>query len=233
MGDGPPAAPARRERRDAGAPGIASAPAYEDAADVVVDTEGRTVDEVAARVLEELAVVERDRRDSRRPYDVVVGPGALAVIDDVLGDRRQVVVVTQQGILDALGEQLPWPHVVIGDGEDAKSLDTVELLCREFAQRGLLRGDAVVALGGGVVGDTAGFAAAVYHRGIAVVQAPTTLLAQVDAAIGGKTAVNLPEGKNLVGAFHQPIAVLADVEPLARCRTRIPRRARRGRQNAR
>ena len=73
-----------------------------------------------------------------------------------------------------------------------------------------MRGDAVVALGGGVVGDTAGFAAAVYHRGVAVVQAPTTLLAQVDAAIGGKTAVNLPEGKNLVGAFHQPIGVLAD-----------------------
>ena len=86
---------------------------------------------------------------------------------------------------------------------------------RRLAQWGLLRGDAIVALGGGVVGDTAGFVASVYHRGIDVVQAPTTLLAQVDAAIGGKTAVNLPEGKNLVGAFHQPIAVLADVSTLA------------------
>jgi 5-deoxy-5-amino-3-dehydroquinate synthase len=148
-------------------------------------------------------------------YDVVIGPGALGEIAGTLSARRQVVVVSQQGILDALGEQLPWPHVVIGDGEDAKSLDTVELLCREFAQRGLLRGDAVVALGGGVVGDTAGFAAAVYCRGVAVVQAPTTLLSQVDAAIGGKTAVNIPEGKNLVGAFHQPIAVAADVTTLA------------------
>jgi 3-dehydroquinate synthetase len=74
----------------------------------------------------------------------------------------------------------------------------------------LLRGDAVVALGGGVVGDTAGFAASVYYRGVDVVQVPTTLLAMVDAAIGGKTGVNLPEGKNLVGAFHQPLAVLAD-----------------------
>jgi 3-dehydroquinate synthetase len=73
----------------------------------------------------------------------------------------------------------------------------------------------VVALGGGVVGDTAGFTAAVYHRGVAVVQAPTTLLAMVDAAIGGKTAVNLPEGKNLLGAFHQPLAVVANVTTLA------------------
>src|SRR5262249_19181716 len=106
-------------------------------------------------------------------------------------------------------------EVVIGDGEDAKSLATVESLCRAFASGGLLRGDAVVALGGGVVGDTAGFAAAVYHPGVAIVQVPTTLLAQVDAAIGGKTAVNLPEGKNLVGAFHQPLGVVADTATLA------------------
>src|SRR4029079_9944396 len=98
--------------------------------------------------------------------------------------------------------------------EDAKSLTTVDDLCSRFASWGLLRGDAVLALGGGVVGGTAGVDASVYKRGIAVVQAPTTLLAQVDAAIGGKTAVNLPEGKNLVGGFHQPIAVAADVTTL-------------------
>ncbi len=92
----------------------------------------------------------------------------------------------------------------MGDGEDHKTLATVDDLCRGFAQWGLLRGDAVVAVGGGVVGDTAGFAAAVYYRGVDVVQVPTTLLAMVDSAIGGKTGVNLPEGKNLVGAFHQP-----------------------------
>ena len=113
----------------------------------------------------------------------------------------------------------------MGDGEGAKSLSTVEALCSQLAVWGLLRGDAIVALGGGVVGDTAGLAAAVYHRGVAVVQAPTTLLGMVDAAIGGKTAVNLPEGKNLVGAFHQPIAVLADVATLA---TLPPREYRSG-----
>ncbi|MGH9094752.1 MAG: 3-dehydroquinate synthase, partial [Acidimicrobiales bacterium] len=87
-------------------------------------------------------------------------------------------------------------------------------LCRHFARWGLTRGDVVVAVGGGVVTDTAGFAAAVYHRGVPVVHVPTTLLGQVDAAIGGKTGVNVPEGKNLVGAFWQPAAVLCDTDTL-------------------
>src|SRR5215510_9803569 len=158
------------------------------------------------------------------PYDVLVGPGVLAEAASLLAGRRKVAVVSQAGVADwhapALTTALHGAGVdvdvfLVGDGEDAKSLATVDDLCRQLAAWGLLRGDAIVALGGGVVGDTAGFAAAVYHRGVAVVQAPTTLLAQVDAAIGGKTAVNLPEGKNLVGAFHQPIGVLADTTTLA------------------
>jgi 3-dehydroquinate synthase len=156
------------------------------------------------------------------PYDVVVGSGALRELDALVADRRRIAIVSQASVVDALRARLPWASgtdagsdlVLMGEGEQAKTLGTIEYLCRSFASAGLLRGDAVVALGGGVVGDTAGFAAAVYHRGIAVVQAPTTLLAQVDAAIGGKTAVNLPEGKNLVGAFHQPVGVLADVDTL-------------------
>ena len=158
------------------------------------------------------------------PYDVIVGDGALAEVAGAVGHRRKVAVVSQPGVADwhapgltaalhAAGAETD--VFLIGDGEDAKTLATVDDLCSRLAQWGLLRGDALVALGGGVVGDTAGFVASVYHRGIDVVQAPTTLLAQVDAAIGGKTAVNLPEGKNLVGAFHQPIAVLADVSTLA------------------
>jgi 3-dehydroquinate synthase len=157
------------------------------------------------------------------PYDVIVGAGVLADAGALLAERRRVAVVSQPGVADfhapAVLTALQQAGVitdlfVIGDGEEAKSLGTVDDLCSSFASWGLLRDDAVVALGGGVVGDTAGFAASVYHRGIAVVQAPTTLLAQVDAAIGGKTAVNLPEGKNLVGAFHQPLAVYADVTTL-------------------
>jgi 5-deoxy-5-amino-3-dehydroquinate synthase len=102
----------------------------------------------------------------------------------------------------------------IGDGEMAKSLSTVEELCSAFAGWGLTRADVVVGVGGGVVTDVAGFAAASYHRGLPVVHVATTLLAQIDAAIGGKTGVNLPEGKNLVGAFWQPAAVLCDTTVL-------------------
>ena len=90
---------------------------------------------------------------------------------------------------------------LLGEGEAAKTLGTVEDLCRQWASWGLTRADVVVAVGGGVVTDVAGFAAAVYHRGLRVVHVPTTLLGQIDAAIGGKTGVNLPEGKNLVGAL--------------------------------
>jgi 5-deoxy-5-amino-3-dehydroquinate synthase len=102
----------------------------------------------------------------------------------------------------------------IGDGETAKSLSTVEELCSAFAGWGLTRADVVVGVGGGVVTDVAGFAAATYHRGLPVVHVATTLLAQIDAAIGGKTGVNIPEGKNLVGAFWQPAAVLCDTTVL-------------------
>jgi 3-dehydroquinate synthase len=168
------------------------------------------------------------------PYDVVVGADALAEAGTLLAGRRRVAVVSQPGVADfhapALTAALQRADVVadlflIGEGEEAKSLATVDALCSRLAAWGLLRDDAIVALGGGVVGDTAGFAAAIYHRGVAVVQAPTTLLAQVDAAIGGKTAVNLPEGKNLVGAFHQPLAVYADVGTLS---TLPPREYRAG-----
>jgi 3-dehydroquinate synthase len=103
----------------------------------------------------------------------------------------------------------------VPDGEESKNLDVLASLYHRFAAIPLRRDDLVVALGGGVVGDLAGFAAATWNRGVALIQVPTTLLAQVDAAIGGKTAVNLPEGKNLVGAFHQPIGVVADTKTLA------------------
>ena len=104
---------------------------------------------------------------------------------------------------------------MIPEGEAAKTLATVEELARRFTRAGLSRADLVVALGGGIVTDVAGFAAASYHRGTAYVNVATSLLAQVDAAIGGKTGVNLPEGKNLVGAFWQPTAVLCDTETLS------------------
>jgi 5-deoxy-5-amino-3-dehydroquinate synthase len=153
------------------------------------------------------------------PYDVVIGRGALGELGRLLADRRRVAVVSQTAIAehhaDAARADLPNAEVfLVNDGEPAKTLATVERLGRKLASWGLLRDDVIVALGGGIVVDVVGFTAAVYHRGVAVVQVPTTLLAQIDAAIGGKTGVNLPEGKNLIGAFHQPAAVVADVETL-------------------
>ena len=105
--------------------------------------------------------------------------------------------------------------VVVPDGEGSKSLKRADELCESFAREGLDRGALVVALGGGVVGDLAGFVASIFLRGVAYVQVPTTLLAQVDSSVGGKTGVNLPAGKNLVGCFWQPRLVWADVTSLA------------------
>ena len=153
-----------------------------------------------------------------RGYDVVIA-GDYGKLRDFVRGRRRVAVVTQGAVergcgdlvsaaLDAAGS--PYRVFEMGDGEDAKTLATIEALTRDFTRWGLLRGDLVLAVGGGVVGDTAGFAAAVHLRGVDLVQVPTTLLAMVDSAIGGKTGVNLPEGKNLVGAFHQPRAVFVN-----------------------
>jgi 5-deoxy-5-amino-3-dehydroquinate synthase len=169
-----------------------------------------------------------------RRYEVVVGSGArhrLAAVIGGLGGVKQAAVVTQQAVIDAgwlerLDVGVDSARHVLGQGEEAKTLAAVGALCSEFARRRLSRDDIVVAVGGGVVTDVAGFAAAAYHRGTRYVNVPTTLLGQVDAAIGGKTGVNLPEGKNLVGAFWQPAAVLCDTETLD---TLPPLEARSGR----
>jgi 5-deoxy-5-amino-3-dehydroquinate synthase len=156
-----------------------------------------------------------------RSYDVLIGAGARHELGSVLpAGVRRAAVVTQPGVGIDADTGVEQATFVIGGGEETKALATIEQLCRQWSQWGLTRNDVVVAVGGGVVTDTAGFAAAVYHRGVRVVHVATTLLAQVDAAIGGKTGVNLPEGKNLVGAFWQPTAVLCDTEVLST----LPRR---------
>jgi len=151
-----------------------------------------------------------------RSYDVVVGNGAISELDSMLpATARRVAVVTQAGIpLEVSLADRQVETYVIGDGEAAKSLATIETLVRDFARQGLTRRDVVVGVGGGMVTDVAGFAAATWHRGTPVVHVSTTLLGMVDAAIGGKTGVNLPEGKNLVGAFWQPSGVICDLDAL-------------------
>jgi 5-deoxy-5-amino-3-dehydroquinate synthase len=149
-------------------------------------------------------------------YPVLVGHGARHELAALLPVRaKRVAIVTQAGIDLTVDPGREHRVFHIADGEPAKALSTVEELTRAWAAWGLTRADVVVAVGGGVVTDTAGFAAASYHRGTAVVHVPTTLLGMVDAAIGGKTGVNLPEGKNLVGAFWQPVGVVCDLDALA------------------
>ncbi|MGI9023734.1 MAG: shikimate kinase [Acidimicrobiales bacterium] len=202
---------------------------YAEVADHIVDIDDLGPDEVARRVDQAVHGTEAGVAEGApdggllrltvglgdRSYPVLVGPGARHRLLDVVPEgARRAAIVTQPGVDVPVDAGIDQRTFLIGSGEEAKCLETVEDLCRGFAAFGLTRADVVVAVGGGLVTDTAGLAAALYHRGVAVVHVATSLLAQVDAAIGGKTGVNLPEGKNLVGAFWQPAAVLCDTELL-------------------
>lgn len=162
-------------------------------------------------------------RGAEQDYPVVVAPGALtgALPEFVArGGFSRVAIITNTRLAPlygvALVERLPGACLItVPDGEQYKTLDTVARLYRELLAAGVDRSGLVIALGGGVIGDLAGFAAATYMRGIALVQAPTSLLAMVDASIGGKVGVDLPQGKNLAGAFKDPLAVFADTDALA------------------
>ena len=146
-----------------------------------------------------------------RSYDVLVGDGVRSELSRFIPERaKRVAIVTQEGLDIDVDPGREHKVFTMGDGEQSKSMATVESLCRQFAQWGLTRADCVVAVGGGIVTDTAGYAAASYHRGVPVVHVSTTLVGQVDAAIGGKTGVNIPEGKNLIGAYWQPSGVVCD-----------------------
>lgn len=138
----------------------------------------------------------------------------------VVSDENVAALYAEQVKQSFLKAGVPMSSAVIPAGEAEKTLARVEYLYHEMIRAGLDRKSLVVGLGGGVTGDIAGFAAATYMRGIAVLQVPTTIVAQVDSSSGGKTGVDLPEGKNLVGAFHQPVAVVADPETLST----LPRR---------
>lgn len=153
-----------------------------------------------------------------RSYPVVVGAGARSELSGLLpSGTRRVAVITQPNVARHIELDLGFPSAVfhVGDGEAHKNLGTVERICSEMSVAGFGRADCVLGVGGGMVTDVAGFVASLYHRGMPVVHVATTLLAQIDAAIGGKTGVNLPEGKNLVGTYWQPSAVVCDTDVLA------------------
>ena len=162
-----------------------------------------------------------------RGYDVVIGHGLIAQAGAHLRrfvKRDRVAVVSDQTVWAAHGGSLVSAlqssgivacPIIMPPGEQTKSFEGLADLSDQLLALELDRGDLIVAFGGGVVGDLAGFAAAIYKRGIDFVQIPTTLLAQVDSSVGGKTAIDTPRGKNLIGAFHQPRLVLADLDVLA------------------
>jgi 5-deoxy-5-amino-3-dehydroquinate synthase len=158
-----------------------------------------------------------------RGYPVDIGAGVrwgLPAVVEQTGAAR-VAIVSARPEADAVPDPgVPAVRITVCDGEPAKTLAQVQALCERFAAFGLTRQDAVISCGGGTTTDVVGLAAALYHRGIAVIHLPTSLLAQVDASVGGKVAVNLPAGKNLVGAYWQPAAVLCDTDYL---RTLPPR----------
>ncbi|EJW13453.1 3-dehydroquinate synthase [Rhodovulum sp. PH10] len=157
-----------------------------------------------------------------RAYDIVIGRGVLTALGERLaalkpGAKAALVSdVTVAALhLGAVEKALAaagikTARVIVGAGEGSKCFSTLEQVCDELLAAKIERGDVVVAVGGGVIGDLAGFAAAITRRGLDIVQVPTTLLAQVDSSVGGKTAINSTLGKNLIGAFHQPILVVAD-----------------------
>src|ERR1039457_1603869 len=166
-------------------------------------------------------------RTASRSYEVLVERGLLrsasACLQEVIPSHAKSFLVSSEPILKLWGAPLiecfaeagrPLAVLEMTDGETSKRLTAVEKLAGKMVRLGADRRSVVIALGGGVVGDVAGFLASIFMRGVPVVQVPTTLVAQVDSAIGGKTGVNLVSGKNLLGTFHQPLAVLADPDVL-------------------
>lgn len=154
-----------------------------------------------------------------RSYGITVGAGLLGRADEYFNLNRKVLIVTDSGVPEeyaaAVAGVAKEPTILtVAEGEGSKSLSALELILGKMLDLGFGRGDCVVAVGGGVVGDLAGFAASVYMRGVDFYNAPTTLLSQVDSSIGGKTAVNLSGVKNVVGSFYQPRAVLIDTDVL-------------------
>jgi 3-dehydroquinate synthase len=176
--------------------------------------------------LKNSASVTVDVALGERAYDIVIGRGVLAQLGSRVAQLRpgaRAAIVTDEYVAthwlrrteaSLLDAGIATSRIIVDEGEVSKSYEGLEFVCEELIAAKIERNDLVIALGGGVVGDLAGFAAAVLRRGVDFVQVPTSLLAQVDSSVGGKTGINSPHGKNLVGAFHQPVLVLADTAVL-------------------
>ena len=155
-------------------------------------------------------------------YDIHIEKSLLNSISDYIGDADKWMIITDKNVDKLYGERVIRAlegkenyKFIIDPGEESKTFSTVGNILNEMIEKGLTRRSNIIALGGGVVGDIAGFCASIYMRGISFIQIPTTLLAQVDSSVGGKTGVNMPQGKNMVGSFYQPRAVIIDTDTLS------------------
>ncbi|UCH35486.1 MAG: bifunctional shikimate kinase/3-dehydroquinate synthase, partial [Armatimonadota bacterium] len=194
-------------------------------ADLTLDTSDLTVEQAAEAVMTMLTKVRVEL--GSRSYDILVRRGAMQEVGRAVtraAPGKRAAVVANPRVLQLYGERakaglaqagIDAVEIAVPAGESQKTLRRMEKVLQAMLDGGLDRASAVIALGGGVIGDLAGFAAATYMRGIPYVQVPTTLLAQVDSSVGGKVGVDLPQGKNLAGAFHQPSAVVADLDALS------------------
>ncbi|MEU5874330.1 3-dehydroquinate synthase [Glycomyces sp. NPDC047369] len=202
-------------------------PLYREVADIEVDTTGRDVADLAAEIAAKLAVRTVVVGDAEAPYPVLIGRGTVDRLPEFLGKAARVAVLhtaSTASLAERVGSLLPdgveATLMELPDAEDGKTVAVAEQCWDALGAEGFTRTDLVVGVGGGAVTDLAGFVAACWLRGVAVVHVPTSLLGAVDAAVGGKTGVNTAAGKNLVGAFHPPRAVLVDLDNFAT----LPRR---------
>jgi 3-dehydroquinate synthase/shikimate kinase/3-dehydroquinate synthase len=202
-------------------------PLYEEVADIEVDTTGREPSELVAEIAARLSTRTVTVRDSERPYPVLIGRGILDRLPEQLGGAVRAAVVhtaSTADLADRVAAVLPAGVAAtlmeIPDAEDGKAISVAEQCWEALGAEGFTRTDVVIGVGGGAVTDLAGFVAACWLRGVGVIHVPTSLRGAVDAAVGGKTGVNTAAGKNLVGAFHPPRAVLVDLDGFAS----LPRR---------
>ncbi|MQM26076.1 3-dehydroquinate synthase [Glycomyces albidus] len=202
-------------------------PLYREVADIEIDTTGRDAADLAAEIRAKLAVRTVVVNDAEAPYPVLIGHGTVDRLPEFLGKAARVAVLhtaSTAALAERVGSLLPdgveATLMELPDAEDGKTVAVAEQCWEALGAEGFTRTDLVVGVGGGAVTDLAGFVAACWLRGVAVVHVPTSLLGAVDAAVGGKTGVNTAAGKNLVGAFHPPRAVLVDLDTFAT----LPRR---------
>lgn len=197
-------------------------PLYTEVSDIVVETDELTADRVAAHLARMLGGPSVVKVGGASPYDVVIGPDATMAVADHLGSAHRVAILYSAPMFEHaarvaafVADRVEPLMIEVPDAEAGKTVEVAAHCWDRLAEAGFTRTDLVIGAGGGAVTDVAGFVAAGWLRGVGVIQLPTSVLAMVDAAVGGKTGVNIAAGKNLVGAFHPPKAVLCDLSTLA------------------